>query len=288
MITKRLIFLPLIVVILSAVSAPGATLKFTSDWEEATVLPNEHHEIDGWSVSTVWSGHRFPHYDPVITQSMFRRNGNFAVRLHIERDTTDWSDSENPRIDLTKNSDHLCCRARQSEEWWYGLSHYIPLDWVEDTNPDLHWQIHGHGHMANDVPSMSLRIVGDEYLFQINENQDGETSLFNKVIYKWPLIKGEWVDWVLHFRLELQHNGYVELWKDGELVVEYSGSTTYDIPDGSGITGPEDYSYFMLDNYKFWWLTEPSTTTERTVCFDEIRIAQGPDGYDDVAPRDKH
>ena len=85
-----------------------------------------------------------------------------------------------------------------------------------------------------------------------------------------------WTDWVVHARWSFRDDGLLEIWKDGEKIIEQHGPNTYN--DQRGM-------YFKIGIYKPPW-DKPvkSDVDRRVVVHDEIRIAGPGARYADVAP----
>jgi hypothetical protein len=96
-------------------------------------------------------------------------------------------------------------------------------------------------------------------------------------LWKAPLDRGRWTDWVIHTRWSYTADGLLEVWKNGQLVVAKQGPNTYN--DSHSL-------YFMVGIYKWPWMETGLgwTQTKRVLYVDEIRMVAGPGSYDLVAP----
>jgi hypothetical protein len=90
-----------------------------------------------------------------------------------------------------------------------------------------------------------------------------------------PLAYGQWIDWVLHVRLDYRRDGQglIELWRDGTQIVDYAGPNCYNDARGG---------YIKLGAYCWDWYDCPSKPA-RILYHDEIAVAS-PGSYAVVVP----
>ena len=90
---------------------------------------------------------------------------------------------------------------------------------------------------------------------------------------------GRWVKWVIHFKHTYNADGFMDIWKDGIQVYSKNGIRT----SFNDVRGPA----VMMGSSKWSWKTDKYPTIKparRQSYLDAVRIAQGADRYDDVAP----
>ena len=92
-----------------------------------------------------------------------------------------------------------------------------------------------------------------------------------------PYKTGVWTDWVFHVKWSYQADGILEIWKNGEKVVDQKGPNTF-----NDAKGP----YFKMGLYKGWKDPDrPSDAVNKRVLYhDEFRMAGADASYTDVAP----
>ncbi len=91
---------------------------------------------------------------------------------------------------------------------------------------------------------------------------------------------GRWVSWVVHFKHTYSADGFMDIWKDGVQVYSKNGIRTSFNDD----RGP----YIKMGSNKWSWQSKHNYPTiqpaRRQSYLDALRIAQGANRYNDVAP----
>jgi len=82
---------------------------------------------------------------------------------------------------------------------------------------------------------------------------------------------------VFHVKWSHKSDGILQVWKDGQLIVDKKGPNTY-----NDQVGP----YFKIGVYKPDWKENPqaSNTDKRVLYFDQVRIGDNNAGYSAVTP----
>jgi len=102
----------------------------------------------------------------------------------------------------------------------------------------------------------------------VNISTDGGKNIVSKEYDLGAVVPGKWVDWVLHTNYSWRDTGYVQVYKDGVKVVDYTGPCAYNgaMPD----------PYFKFGIYKWPWaisgFTPATTTSLRVFYFDNFRV----------------
>jgi len=174
-----------------------------------------------------------------------------------------------------------------NSERWYGYSVFVPKEYAKDPVHEIITQW-SNRPVDRDLgedgrrPSLSLSIRNDK--LELNNHWDSRsTTLSRKGVgaKAWdlgPVAKGQWTDWVFHAKWSHKSDGLLEVWRDGRLVVSKTGPNTY-----NDKTSPS----MKIGFYKRQWKNNPeaSTTTERVIYYDAVRIGDANASYKDVAPR---
>jgi len=234
--------------------ARAQALLFTGDFETG--------DISGWRCSGNC---------PIVVTSPTRA-GNYSLQSFLDANTS----KVNYRTELRLNAVN---DFKFGQEYWLGLSFYLPPDWNDDYSgggydQGMLWQFHDRGF--ND-PSWrgGLPLVLRHRNGNIAIERRGHPK--SKSFYEAPYEKGKWIDWVINVKWSKGSDGFINIWRDGRQVVSDRGQNYY-----SEHTDPP---YFKMGIYQWGWDEgKPLGTTQRTIYHDEIRIAQGPNGYDLVAP----
>jgi hypothetical protein len=185
--------------------------------------------------------------------------GSSALRLEIR--STDPQTSGAIRSEITLDSDPL------NQDRWYGFSMYLK-DWVDDDAGEHVFQWHPDNSTGS--ASMSLLTAGGRFTFATNNN--GTTSN-NEYTDIGPVLSNQWVDFVIHIRWATDTTGLLQVWMNGNQVINKSNVKTAALA-----------SYFKLGINKFGWGTQASAVTQRILYFDEVRVGNASATYNDVAP----
>jgi len=281
----------IVMMCLSSFVSAEAELIFTGDFETGN--------LSGWGVQDG----KLP--GALTVQSTIVRAGEFASKHYMKK--CSWNDvfgaSEptcgqqpeglsRPRSQLTLSS-RKNLSFQLEKEYWIGVSIYIPRDWIFDNGfkgADALFSTHhvnSGGPGAGTLPQpLSLHIYGNKWILAHKGEAAPVTSQKDVIKYSTPIgdvALGEWVDFVFNFKFSYT-NGFMNAWKDGEPIYEMAGSTM----THSTVTPLKNdaFPYLNATIYKANWFNGNSKPeiTERTVYFDEIRIATGANGYNVVAP----
>lgn len=88
------------------------------------------------------------------------------------------------------------------------------------------WQLHWSGAGPGGGP-LTIRTLGDGKVHFQYVSPDGKTD---RNIWSAPLVKGQWINFVVAFRLAKDNTGYLELWYNGVQQTMVNGSTRYTGP----------------------------------------------------------
>jgi hypothetical protein len=186
--------------------------------------------------------------------------GKSSLRLEVR--STDPMTSGSIRSELTQPADNI------NTERWYGFKMYLK-DWKDDAAGEHVFQWHPSNGTGS--ATAALWTSGGRYLFVTNNNGGTSGNEYNDL---GPIISNKWVSWVIHVRWTDNNTGILQVWKNGSLMYDKNYVKT----------SPPEGVYFKLGINKFGWGTQTSSTTERILYFDEVRIGNESARYDDVKP----
>ena len=267
-------------------SAVAAELLLLSDFETGAIQPErEFHDA--------WGQQNGGLEGATVVQSEVVRSGKYAMRHYLER--ADWDGTNpiqgtiRPRAQLIKGPSFLPIKL--DTEYWTGVSVFIPEDWQNDENFDnqvVLWQFHGSG-VSGGGYSPPLVLQNRGHLLRILNrcgDIDGiESPLDTHIIWEAEIDehKGKWMDFVIHMNMS-RETGYIEIWMNEDKIVDVHDRPTlyYYSTKGDG----KDPLYFLLSLYKSRYVKQFTSVPNYTVYYDEVRIAQGPDGKELVSPKD--
>lgn len=239
----------------------ATTSNFTGDFEQGS--------FSGWNQQLCCK-----HSGTVVTSPV--RAGKYAAKFTLKK-----SDHEDHhRAELATKP------VPANSERWYGFSIMLPSDYKKDQMEEILTQWHS-------MPDKELgEKPGAPPLFLMTENgnwQLGRRWDANKLTaFRAPqgseginlgaYEPGVWTDFVFHIKWSYQSDGLIEVWKNGKLVLTKTGPNTY-----NDQLGP----YLKVGIYKAGWgvAKRTSSTTERTIYIDEVRIGDANSNYASIAPK---
>lgn len=196
-----------------------------------------------------------------VAQSKDRAtDGTNSLRLEVR--ATDPMTSGSIRSELVQPADNI------GTERWYGFNMFLQ-NWSDDSAGEHVFQWHPSN--ATGVATAALWTSGGRYMFVTNNSGGNVGNIYNDL---GPIVSNQWVSWVIHVKWEDDNTGIMQVWKDGSLVIDKSNIKT----------APPEGVYFKLGINKFGWGIQPSSTKERVLYFDEVRIGDENADYDTVKP----
>lgn len=210
-----------------------------------------------------------------------KRAGDKAIKFTLKKD--------DPLVSNSKRAELKQDRIPANAERWYGFSVYLPSDYKSDPSYEIitQWHAQPDFDLGEDWRSPPLSLLLTDGAISMHRRWDadrvtknnkpgsrGGTETINLGAYK----TGAWTDFVVHVKWSHQSDGLIEVWKDGTLVVRKTGPNTYNDEIGT---------FFKLGMYKPHWKHKPeaSTTTQRVIYFDEVRIGDASANYQSVVPQ---
>lgn len=165
-----------------------------------------------------------------------------------------------PRSELV---DHKIVINNDSE-YLIKFSTYLPSDFQMEnlySNPHIFFQVLQNVILGS--PPLSIGIDKDNYRMA-SCTGDGHSK--RPAVVK-PLGKvtddlGKWVDWMVFYRPSYSENGKIIIWKNKQVVINYTGFCAY-----KDVT-----SYIKTGIYKWDWKKAPTTTTDIIMYFSNINI----------------
>ncbi|MGX6751881.1 heparin lyase I family protein [Streptomyces xantholiticus] len=235
-------------------SADPAGVQRTLDWEQSAdrTLPAAAppHLIKQWATS----------YGATNVTSPIR-DGSHAARFELRK--SDPVVSSSKRAEISQRDEQPADAER-----WYGFSINLATTWAHDTSAEIVSQWH-QCDVGCPGGSPPLALLTDEGRWKIDFR--------GQFIDLGPYTTGAWVDWVFHVTWRTDSTGLLQVWKNGERVVHRTGATH----DG----GPRS-PYFKFGIYKWDWNTgAPSSTTQRVMYYDALRLGDERAVHRDVAPQ---
>ena len=205
---KKLVFIISFLVILVVFSlaffltpqpAHAATLLFNGNFESGT--------ISGWACSGNC---------PTVATSPTRA-GKYSVKSYLNANTS----KVNYRTELVNRA---VSDFSFGQEYWVGLSFYLPPDWsdkyISGYDSGILWQFHDRGFndssWRDGLPLVLGHSGGNFQLWRRGHPQ-------SKTFWVGSVEKGRWIDWVINVKWSKGSDGFINIWRDGRQVVSDRG-----------------------------------------------------------------
>ena len=157
-------------------------------------------------------------------------------------------------------SEYAAVDLMNYSEYWFGFSLFLPSDYAVDVD-SIAFQIHGVPNKDVDEayrnPMFALEHQSSSGHWLARARGDPRRNItYHNRTYKWDNLTdvgaarlGEWEHWVYHTRYSFAADGFVELWRNGERVVQWNQTgTAYNDEKGP---------YFKLGIYSWTWGKRP-------------------------------
>jgi hypothetical protein len=201
-----------------------------------------------------------------------KREGIAAGRFQINND--------DPKIWSATRSELSQAQSTTRPEGWYGFSFYFPDTYVSDSSGEVITQWHDQSDVGEAVdrsPTNAIITADDRMKWMVRWDADAimDSGTSDGLIYidlgKIP--KNKWIDWVVHIKYSHTNSGILEVWMDGEKVINRQNmpSSYNDVA----------YPYLKFGLYKWNW---GAATSTRVMYFDEVRVGNENSNYDEVKP----
>ncbi|MDF3055824.1 MAG: hypothetical protein K0R17_39 [Rariglobus sp.] len=249
------VLLPLVVP-----SSVQAGLLQTFDFETGDLSRLEGIEIDGPTAS-------------VTASTDFARRGRYSMKAFINK--------------ADKRAEGVCTlRGTVGGVNWYGWSVYVPDNQHGDGKFDIISQFHDwHTTLpawADDGTAPTNLTLGEDNMLRFSLKYQGPVNpvtgnptTVHQVFNLAPCTVGTWHDFVVNVKWTHLSDGFLKVWLNGDLLVDYTGPTYMDYGAGKG-------PYFKMGDYKgvYNW----SGTGPRYFYMDEFRMGGAGSTYDEVNP----
>ena len=182
--------------------------------------------------------------------------------------------------------------AKMNHEYWYGMRLFLDEGWKQVDKADtVLMQFHSQPDPGEAwrSPPVALQVVnknGEQHLNLIVRSDgskittgSGEGRYDSSKQYDLGKIDGDigkWTDLVWHVKWNHDGSGYLQLYKNGEIIADLKGANAF-----NDATGP----YLKMGLYKYDWANGKDTGPDsRTVYIDDFRVGGSDAEYATVAP----
>ncbi|WP_143962601.1 polysaccharide lyase [Litoribacter populi] len=155
---------------------------------------------------------------------------------------------------------------QDNNDRWYSYSVYVPsehFNWDHDNDIISQW------HQATGgSPATTFRIHQDRFMFRT-----GNKKATRKDYYLGKVDKDQWHHFIFHIIHDHGKDGLVEVWQNGEKILEHKGGNMYDT----------DLPRWKVGIYKASWAKRKTNSTKRVIYFDNIKLGSEQTSFDDLA-----
>jgi hypothetical protein len=229
---------------MSALRAVSANVLIHEDFEGSSAFSQVHQQFG--------TSHAFRVIDDPKDRS------NHAGRFELR---------ENDPIQSNGKRSEVLFPQQDGTDRWYSYSLYLPSNGFEkDSNNDIITQWHQSG---GGSPSTTLRVISDRFQFRSGNKKE------DRINYDLgPAEKDTWHDFVFHIKHSAGRDGLVEIWHNGEKVLEVEGGNMYDMV----------LPRWKLGIYKSAWGSRSTDTDRRVLFFDNVKLGSERATLADMTP----
>jgi len=179
------------------------------------------------------------------------------------------------RTEISFKANAPCQKYALGKTYWVAFSSFIPNDWIDDyeNNTELIWQFHGSDNGPGDLsPCLAAYVKGGNLNIHVRTNAaiDGALHLLASI----PVPKGDWGEWIIQANFDY-NNGFIKVWHNDSLLVDYNGSTIYHTTGQTNENGP----FLKLGIYKYQWRNLPTKVQQRVIYYDDVIVGDSTTTY---------
>lgn len=191
-----------------------------------------------------------------------------------------WGEESGARSQITNENGALKFSVAKSDPKWKGWyraeikysetdflkgSHgfdfrtYFPPDYVKHSSQELITQWHGPTNGVWRGPNLGIFVRGGKVVVQGVWYPNGNSTPLRKIFWQGDYQPGQWIDWKFHTKFDKNNNGTLQVWKDGQQIVNFKGTNT---------DNQREWLMFKIGMY-------PGTSMSldrRTIHFDDVKI----------------
>ncbi len=219
--------------------------QFMSD---AVEILHDGFEEDGEGLNIEWQKQTAVDDHLLSTTFSAPHAGERVLRVYVHKDDPYVANGPRSEYSSPQNIGYFS----EGDEVWLALSVYFPNDYIDDSEYEIIWQLHGD-HNSPGVPFL-VRSVGDK-LEIMGQGIDNITI---------PKTKGQWMNIAVHHLFSSSNSGITEAFVNTELVTS-----------GTNISNmrPDQNIYWKFGMYKSGWKNGNDVNpnvVERTLYFDDV------------------
>ncbi len=162
------------------------------------------------------------------------------------------------------------------KEYWIGMD-YLYKDWATDPGSEMApFQMHSKpGSWHTDCRLHSAHGTAPFYM-HTQAGKAGFRTYGGKILWMGIVQKNQWLNIVVRFKLSYGSDGFVEAWKDGVKLGRVNGPNS---PKNDNCGKPMRSPFLKIGIYKSEWKYNATVATRRQLFIDNLKIAEGSNGY---------
>jgi hypothetical protein len=257
MIRNAAVVLSILICMLSAKLHAQSRYYTSQEWEDATVIDDDQWNIEAEDPTTCTL---------VQTTDQIVHSGSRALKIQLSN-----PDKLYKRAEIAHTH-----KATMGDQYFYRFSMYLPtVGFPQNNNDGTTFTIITQWHGSPDfglgetwrVPNLALRIHEDGKLgamLCVNAAQVNDNTTSTKINFhdengnNFDIPKGQWVTFEVSVKWTHTAAGYLDIWMDGNHIIQYTGPTSYNDAQGP---------YLKMGIYRTPWITETET-----IYFDNLQI----------------
>ena len=180
------------------------------------------------------------------------------------------------RSELLSHSRQRLTYFKFGKEYWMSLD-YRHEDWAKDSNPEIApFQVHTTPSKWSNECRLGAAVSTAPFLM-VSQNDELKFNVYGgKDLGRWPIQKKKWQNITVHFKISTGSDGFVEAWKNGIKLGRSNGANS---PVNDKCGKPMKETFFNAGIYKWDWRRKSTGSTRRQLFIDNIKIAEGSNGY---------
>lgn len=215
-------------------------------------------DFEGSSIYSGWDAKEACCSYSLTNSTNFKRTGKKSLRVELRKSDSEVGGSK--RTELTDNSYPV---PPETNRRWWAFSNYLPSDFGRDSVHEILAQWHDRPKTSSVSlsPPLSLQIYKGNWIIElrydsVDVNSDKGANIKLKTFVLGPWQKGVWNDWVFNYNYSYNNDGYLKVWKNGVLVLDYKGKNYY-----NGSYDP----FFKIGMYRWVWSSSWPSNLEKSV-----------------------
>lgn len=202
------------------------------------------------SYTTLWRDQGMTGTNLISSSSTHALSGTYSYKIHqtacpTGKESCTGGAQTNTELITIKNTSPNIKNFETDQEYWISWNTFYPSDWPGPAGFGLQGQFHGaedeacSNHVNVTLFGLYFQSGGTTQTAACKYQDDAcavtakNCTNFGDYSSPMPVVKNAWNSTVIHFKVNWNGNGFLEVWRNGTQYVDYSGSFGYnDSPKG--------------------------------------------------------